>query len=131
MLVHDPGYTHPRKVLQRPPPASDNVVAEDAFLEPSPRRLLQLGEQHRSGPGEMNWEMLDDEAGMKAIEDAVSQIAASKRQRSLSGEAASIPLKAAQSPQTLSLDGRGQGEGDQQKSEPASAPAPKQKRKPK
>ena len=88
MLVYDEGYTHPRKELRRPPPASDNVVAEDAFLESSPRQLAQPDEQYRSGPEEMSWTMLDQQEEMARIEAAVRQIAESKaKKRSAEGKA--------------------------------------------
>lgn len=79
VLVYDEGYTHPRKQLRRPPPAGDVVVEPDAFLEGSPRLLVQPGDQHRSGPEEMDWTMLDDEAGMTAIEDAVASVKAARK----------------------------------------------------
>ncbi|HXH52268.1 MAG TPA: hypothetical protein VNH53_02405 [Sphingomicrobium sp.] len=79
VLVYDPGYSRPRKELQRPPPAGDGpLVAEDELLEPSPRALAQPEDQYRSGPGEFDWQMLDDEEGMKAIEDAVESVKRAK-----------------------------------------------------
>jgi hypothetical protein len=44
------------------------------MVEQSPRLLVSPDEQHRSGPDEFGWEMLDDEEGMAAVEDAVASV---------------------------------------------------------
>jgi hypothetical protein len=48
------------------------------MVEHDPRLLIQRDEQFRSGPEEKSWEMLDDEEGMTAIEEAVASIKATK-----------------------------------------------------
>ena len=69
--------------MRRPPPAGDGpVVAEDEYLESSPRALVQPEEQFRSGPGEFDWQMLDDEEGMKAVEEAVAAVKSAKKKQS-------------------------------------------------
>ena len=73
-LVHDPGFEHPRKERRRPAPAYDVVASPEEMVEQSPRLLISPDEQHRSGPGEFGWEMLDDEEGMVAVEDAVASV---------------------------------------------------------
>lgn len=84
MLIHDPGFKDPRKELRRPPPVAGAgpLVEEDAFLEPSPRLLVQPDEGFRSSDAEMRWEMLDDEEGMARIEEAVEAVKKAKKSRS-------------------------------------------------
>ena len=64
----------PRTVRGRPRPAYDVVATPEQMLEHDPRLLIQPDELYRSGEGERRWEMLDDEAGMQAIEDAVESV---------------------------------------------------------
>jgi hypothetical protein len=48
------------------------------MVEQSPQLLVPPDEQYRSGPGEFGWEMLDDEEGMAAVEDAVASVRRAK-----------------------------------------------------
>ena len=79
VLIYDPGYKHPRKGRRRPPPAHDVVAAPEEMIEPAPRLLVQPEDQHRSGPREMPWEMLDQEEEMARIEQAVESVKRAKR----------------------------------------------------
>ena len=76
MLVHDPGFPHPRKERRCPPPAYDIAADPEHMLEPTPHLLVQPGDQHRSGPDELPWHLLDDEEAMAAIEEAVESVKA-------------------------------------------------------
>ena len=78
VLVHDPGYKHPRKVKRRPTPPTDVLVEAEAFLEQSPKPLVQPEEQFRSGPQELPWELLDDEEELARIEEAVESVKRAK-----------------------------------------------------
>ena len=78
MLVYDPGFKHPRKVMRRPTPPTDVVVEAEEFLEQSPRMLVQPDEQFRSSEAEPPWQMLDDEEGMAQIEEAVASVKRAK-----------------------------------------------------
>jgi hypothetical protein len=78
MLIHDPGFEHPRKERRRPAPAYDVVASPEEMVEQSPQLLVPPDEQYRSGPGEFGWEMLDDEEGMAAVEDAVASVRRAK-----------------------------------------------------
>ena len=55
------------------------VAAPEEMVEPGPQLLVAPDEQFRSGEAEFPWEMLDDEEGMKAVEDAVASVKASRR----------------------------------------------------
>jgi hypothetical protein len=44
------------------------------MVEMMPKAVPDPDEQYRSGPGEFGWEMLDDEEGMAAVEDAVASV---------------------------------------------------------
>jgi hypothetical protein len=79
MLIHDPGFEHPRKERRRPAPAYDVVASPDEMVEQSPQLLVPPDEQYRSGPGEFGWEMLDDEEGMAAVEEAVASVKRTKQ----------------------------------------------------
>lgn len=81
MLVHDPGYKHPRKAMRRPAPAHDVVAAPEEMVEQHPQLLIPPDERYRSGDGEFGWEMLDDEEGMAAVEQAVASVKRAKRGR--------------------------------------------------
>lgn len=121
MLVYDPGYSRPRKERRRPPPAYDVVAIPEHMVEPTPRLLVQRDEQFRSSDAEMSWEMLDDEAGMTAIEDAVRQIAESK------AKDASASLGLGQEPIASGQPARSDRTDDEagfSPAEPASAPPP-------
>jgi hypothetical protein len=78
ILVYDEGYSKPRRVRGRPPPASGDVVAADAFLVTGPDASIEPTDQYRASDREMSWEMLDDEQGMARIEEAVASIEAAK-----------------------------------------------------
>jgi hypothetical protein len=78
MLVYDPGFPHPRKEMRRPAPAYDVVASPEEMVELSPRELVAPDEQYRSAEGEFGWEMLDDEEGMAAIEEAVASVRRAK-----------------------------------------------------
>jgi hypothetical protein len=78
VLVHDPGFKRPRKERRRPAPAYDVVAAPEEMVEHSPQLLVPPDEQYRSGEGEFGWEMLDDEAGMAAVEEAVASVKRAK-----------------------------------------------------
>lgn len=77
VLVHDPGFKHPRKVMKRPTPPSDIVVGAEEFLERSPKLLVQPDEQFR-GDAEPSWEMLDQEEELARIEEAVASVKRAK-----------------------------------------------------
>lgn len=74
MLIHDPGFSNPRKERRRPAPAHDVTAEPEEMVEASPRLLVPRQEQFRSGDGEFAWEMLDDEEGMRSVEEAVEQV---------------------------------------------------------
>jgi hypothetical protein len=78
MLVYDEGYKHPRRETRRPPPVHDIVADPEDLLLPSPHELIQPEDQHRSGDGEMDWRMLDDEDGMRTIEEVVESMKQAK-----------------------------------------------------
>ena len=78
ILVYDEGYSKPRRVRGRPAPASDNVVAADAFLIAAPAAPPQPDEQYRASDREVSWELLDQEEEMARIEEAVRQITESR-----------------------------------------------------
>jgi hypothetical protein len=44
------------------------------MVEMMPKAIPDPDEQYRSGPGEFGWEMLDDEEGMAAVEEAVASV---------------------------------------------------------
>jgi hypothetical protein len=44
------------------------------MVEITPREAIEPDEQYRSGDEEMPWEMLDDEEGMRAVEEAVEAV---------------------------------------------------------
>jgi hypothetical protein len=48
------------------------------MVEQSPQLLVPPDEQYRSGAGEFGWEMLDDEEGMAAVEEAVASVKRTK-----------------------------------------------------
>src|SRR3954452_25578640 len=90
MLVHDEGYSTPRRERRRRPPVLPNPVHPEAMLEPSTELLIQRDEQFRSSEEEMSWTMLDDEQGMQQIENAVASVKAANALPSpspLAGEA--------------------------------------------
>jgi hypothetical protein len=74
MLVYDEGYSRPRRVRRQPPPADDDPVMPQTMLDQEPVLLIQPGDQFRSGPQEMSWELLDSEEEMARIEEAVASI---------------------------------------------------------
>ena len=76
--IHDEGFKHPRKEMRRPAPAYDVVAAPDEMVEHSPQVLVPPDEQYRSGTSEFGWEMLDDDEGMAAVEEAVASVKKSK-----------------------------------------------------
>ena len=76
MLVRDGDYSEPRRVRRQPPPADDNPVVPETMLDPEPMLFIQPGDQFRSGPQEMSWAMLDDDAGMAEIDQAVASLMA-------------------------------------------------------
>ena len=78
VLVHDPGYKHPRKVMRRPTPPTDVVVEAEAFLEQSPKLLVQPEEVFKASDAEFDWQMLDQEEEMAAIEEAVESVKRAK-----------------------------------------------------
>ena len=81
MLVYDPGFPHPRKEMRRPAPAYDVVASPEEMVEASPQLLVPPDDQYRSGEGEFGWEMLDDEEGMEAVEEAVASVKAAKAKK--------------------------------------------------
>jgi hypothetical protein len=72
VLVYDPGFKHPRKVMKRPTPPTDVVVEAEEFLEPSPRMLVD--DPFRSSDEELPWHILDDEKQCTEIEEAVASV---------------------------------------------------------
>jgi hypothetical protein len=58
-------------------------VDEDHALEHDPHLLIQPDEKFRSSDAEMPWEMLDDEEGMKRIEEAVESVKAAQKTKML------------------------------------------------
>ena len=79
VLVYDVGYPRPRKVMISPPPIADVVVDPAEFLEREPHAITDPGDQYRASDAEMPWTLLDDEAGMERIEEAVASVKAAKR----------------------------------------------------
>ena len=78
MLVYDPGYKHPRKVMKRPTPPTDIVVKAEEFLEQSPKLLVQAEDVFKASDAEFDWQMLDQEEEMAAIEKAVESVKLAK-----------------------------------------------------
>jgi hypothetical protein len=72
--VYDPGYKHPREEMRAPAPAYHVAVSPDDMVEHSPHLLIQPDEQYRSSDAEFDWQMLDDEEGMRAVEEAVASV---------------------------------------------------------
>ncbi|QNM82027.1 hypothetical protein H8M03_08265 [Sphingomonas sabuli] len=95
VLVHDPGYAHPRKVKRRPAPLTDVVVDEGAYLQQSPK--TEPEDKYSAGVEELPWQVLDHEEACAEIEAAVESV---KR--------ASKPL---------ALPPAGEGQGEEQQSE--------------
>ncbi|MGN6155715.1 MAG: hypothetical protein ACTHN4_08265 [Sphingomicrobium sp.] len=69
----------PRDPVERPLPVYDVVASPEEMVEITPRAAVEPEEQYRSGPGEFDWEMLDDEEGMAAVEEAVESVRRAKR----------------------------------------------------
>ena len=82
MLVYDPGYKHPRKVMKRPTPPTDIVVEAEEFLEQSPRVLVQPEDVFKASDDEFDWQMLDQEEEMAAIEKTVESVKRAKSKAS-------------------------------------------------
>lgn len=81
MLIHDPGFEHPRKEIRRPAPAYHVAAAPEEMVEANPRELVQPGDQFRSSDAEMPWDMLDDEEEMTRIEEAAASVRAGREDR--------------------------------------------------
>lgn len=69
-----PETWRPGDPVERPLPVYDVAASPEDMVEISPRAALDADGQYRSGDGEMPWEMLDDEAGMDAVEKAVASV---------------------------------------------------------
>jgi hypothetical protein len=74
-----PDHWKPGDKVERPLPVYDVAVSPEEMVEITPREAVEPDEQHRSGPGEVPWEMLDDQEGMAAIEEAVKSVKKAKR----------------------------------------------------
>jgi hypothetical protein len=77
--IHDEGFKVPRTEMRRPAPAYSVVASPEEMVEQSPQLLVPPDEQYRSGDGEFGWEMLDDEEGMAAVEEAVASVKRTKQ----------------------------------------------------
>ncbi len=86
MLVYDEGYSRPRRERRRPPPASDNIVPADAFLELSTRPYVDEDDQFRSSTAEVGWEQLDQSEQLDAVDRAVAAIKARQAEPEEGGE---------------------------------------------
>jgi hypothetical protein len=67
-------FWKPGDKVERPLPVYDVAASPQEMVEITPREAIEPDEQYRSGPGEVPWEMLDDEEGMRAIEEAVASV---------------------------------------------------------
>ena len=68
----------PGDKVERPAPIYDVAASPEEMVEISPHEAICPDVQYRSGPEEFGWEMLDDEAGMVAVEEAVASVEAAK-----------------------------------------------------
>ena len=64
--------------MERPLPVYNVAACPEEMVEMTPRAALDADGQYRSGDGEMPWEMLDDEAGMDAVEKAAASVRETK-----------------------------------------------------
>jgi hypothetical protein len=69
----------PGDKIERELPVYDVAAAPEEMVEITPKDGIEPEEQYRSGEAEAPWEMLDDEEGMRAVEEAVESVKASQR----------------------------------------------------
>ncbi len=62
-------------------PVYDVAASPEEMVEITPREGIAPEQQYRSGDGEMPWEMLDDEEGMRAVEEAVESVKKDRKRR--------------------------------------------------
>jgi hypothetical protein len=69
-----PDHWKPGDPVERPLPVYGVAASPEDMVEMMPKAVPDPDEQYRSGPDEFGWEMLDDEEGMAAVEEAVASV---------------------------------------------------------
>lgn len=71
----------PGDPVERPLPVYDVAASPESMVEITPREALHPDRLYRSGDAEMPWEMLDDEEGMRAVEEAAESVRRGKKRK--------------------------------------------------